>query len=383
MDGLEIADQDGETLHLTGKILVGCDGTNSTVRKKANISQAVVDHKKRMVLVVFDSKELDRLSDKISGKSFFHVVRPDLDGYWKFFGRVNLDGRWFYHSPVSANTKMETFDVAGQLYDAVGKEFKFKLDHQGFWDFKYALADTFQKGRVFLAGDAAHGHPPYGGYGINTGLEDSRNLGWKLSAFLHGWGSENLLQSYTAERREIFISTLNTFIDRLITDDKEFIKKYNPAKDKSNFEKGWDQFAAVANADVGLYCPCYAGSKLIPETENSTMSAAGKHRFEAHSGEHLSPATLSNGNCVMSELGDNFSVIFVGVDKGIIQETQKEILSKGAPVKFIITDKNESTSKWNASFLIVRPDHYLAYAVKKVPAKIGKIMEQSLGWPEQ
>ena len=380
---LEVVDQSGETSHLTGKFLVGCDGTNSTVRKKAKIPQAVVDHKKRMVLVVFDSKELDHLSSKIRGKSFFHVVRPDLDGYWKFFGRVNLDGRWFYHTPVPTDTKMENFDVADQLYDAVGEKFNFKLDHQGFWDFKYALAETFQKGRVFLAGDAAHGHPPYGGYGINTGLEDSRNLGWKLSAFLRGWGSENLLQSYTTERREIFISTLNTFIDRLITDDKEFIKKYDPTRDRPSFEKGWDQFAEVANADVGLYCPCYAGSKLIPETESSTMSAAGKHRFEAYSGEHLSPATLSNGKCVISELGDNFSVIFVGVDNEIVQATKKTILSKDVPVKIIVTDKNESTSKWNASILIVRPDHYLAYASKEIPENIGKIMEQSFGRLEQ
>ena len=376
---LEVIDQYGERTTLTGKFLVGCDGTNSTVRKLVNIPQAVVDHNKRMVLIVFDSLELDRLSEKISGKSFFHVVRPDLDGYWKFFGRVNLNGRWFYHSPIPADAKKGSFDVAGELYDAVGKKFKFKLDYQGFWDFKYAWADTYQKGRVFLAGDAAHGHPPYGGYGINTGLEDARNLGWKLAAYLQGWGSEKLLHSYTAERREIFISTLNTFIDRLITDDKEFIKKYNPVWNRLDFEQGWDQFADVANADVGLYCPCYAGSKLIPETENSNISADGKHRYEAYSGEHLSPATLSNGKCVISELGDNFTVIFVGVDNEVVKAVKKTILSTSVPVKFVITDKNESTSKWNASILIVRPDHYLAFASNEVPENIGEIMEQSFG----
>ena len=379
---LEIVDQQGQTSLLTGNFLVGCDGNRSTVRKIANIPQSIVDHKKRMAIMVFDSKALDGLSSKIRGKSFFHIVHPDLDGYWKFFGRVNLEGRWFYHSPIPCEANKVNFDVAAELYDAVGDKFKFKLDHLGFWDFKYALADTFQKRRVFLAGDAAHGHPPYGGYGLNTGLEDARNLGWKLSAYFQGWGSENLLQSYTTERRTIFISTLNTFIDRLITDDRKFINKYNPERDRLSFEKGWNQFSKVANADVGLYCPCYAGSALIPETENSTMSAAGKHRYEAHSGEHLSPATLSNGNNVISELGKNFSVIFVGVADEIIQRVQRVIRSKGVPVRFIITEENESTSKWNASILIVRPDHYLAYAAKEIPDCMGDIMEQAFGGQE-
>jgi 4-hydroxyisophthalate hydroxylase len=55
--------------------------------------------------------------------------------------------------------------------------------------------------RVFIAGDAAHSHPPYGAHGLNTGLEDAVNLGWKLAAVLHGWGGPDLLDSYTHERR--------------------------------------------------------------------------------------------------------------------------------------------------------------------------------------
>ena len=51
-------------------------------------------------------------------------------------------------------------------------------------------------GRIFIAGDAAHSHPPYGGFGLNNGLEDAINLGWKLAAVLQGWGGEGLLASY-------------------------------------------------------------------------------------------------------------------------------------------------------------------------------------------
>ena len=63
------------------------------------------------------------------------------------------------------------------------------------------LADRYRTGRVFLVGDAAHVHSAIGGPGLNLGLQDTVNLGWKLAAALHGWAPENLLDTYEAERR--------------------------------------------------------------------------------------------------------------------------------------------------------------------------------------
>jgi len=61
-------------------------------------------------------------------------------------------------------------------------------------------AATYQRDRVLLAGDAAHVHPPFGGQGLNIGLQDAANLGWKLAATVHGWAPNGLLDSYTTER---------------------------------------------------------------------------------------------------------------------------------------------------------------------------------------
>src|SRR5215472_13584828 len=70
------------------------------------------------------------------------------------------------------------------------------------------LADRYQSGRVFLAGDAAHLNPPWGGHGFNTGIADAVNIGWKLSAVLDGWGGDGLLRSYEVERRPVAERTI-------------------------------------------------------------------------------------------------------------------------------------------------------------------------------
>src|SRR5690606_12937296 len=73
---------------------------------------------------------------------------------------------------------------------------------------KTALADRFREGRVLLAGDAAHVHPPAGGQGLNTGVQDAFNLGWKLAQVLRHGAGDALLDSYEAERRPVAAEVL-------------------------------------------------------------------------------------------------------------------------------------------------------------------------------
>ena len=71
------------------------------------------------------------------------------------------------------------------------------------------VADRYSRGRVFLAGDACHLHPPFGGFGMNMGIGDAVDLGWKLAARMAGWGGDLLLESYEHERRKVHERTIN------------------------------------------------------------------------------------------------------------------------------------------------------------------------------
>ena len=82
------------------------------------------------------------------------------------------------------------------------------------------LADRYRVGRVFLAGDAAHIHPPTGGQGLNTSVQDSYNLGWKLAAVLKGGAPEDLLATYEEERRPVAAAMLG-LSTRLLNEAKQ------------------------------------------------------------------------------------------------------------------------------------------------------------------
>ncbi len=178
------------------------------------------------------------------------MLHPDLKGYWQFFGRVDLGTTWFFHAPVPLGTTRDNFDFRRYLHAAVGEEFDVEFEHIGFWDLRVATADQYRMGRVFIAGDAAHSHPPYGGYGINTGLEDAANLGWKLAAALQGWAGADLLDSYGEERRPVFVSTARDFIEKAIQSDREFLGKFDPALDKDAFEAEWQARSSGARSEV-------------------------------------------------------------------------------------------------------------------------------------
>ena len=231
---------------LEADYVVGCDGSHSTIRKQIGIERSGADFDQIMVLALFRSKELHEKLKRFPPRSTYRVLHPDLKGYWQFFGRVDVGERWFFHSPVPANTTRDNYDFQALLEKSAGFPFAADFDYVGFWDLRIAVAETYQVGRVFIAGDAAHSHPPYGGYGLNNGLDDVANLGWKLAATLQGWGGDTLLASYTEERRPIFKETGENFIEAGIKRDADFLARYNPDKDRDAFERAWKDHAGAA-----------------------------------------------------------------------------------------------------------------------------------------
>ena len=237
---------------LEADYVVGCDGGRSVVREQVGIPRSGHDFDQLMVLAVFNSRELHERFQRFPVAATFRAMHPDAKGYWKFFGRIDFGEGFFFHAPVPADTTRDNFDFLGQMHEAAGFKFACEFEHIGFWDMRVAVADRYQVGRAFIAGDAAHSHPPYGGFGLNNGLEDAVNLGWKIAARLEGWGSDALLASYSDERRPIFHEVATDFIATRIRNDREFLERYNPSRNRAEFEQAWNARQGRRQARAGV-----------------------------------------------------------------------------------------------------------------------------------
>lgn len=351
-------DASGEVLEVDADHAVGCDGSRSMVREAAGITQDGTDHAQPMVLLVFRSKRLDDLLARHPGTSFFNVLHPRLEGYWQFLGRVDARGTWFFHAPVDPENADRSTDFRPLVWQAVGEEFDVELEHVGFWDMRFALADQYREGRLLVAGDAAHSHPPYGGYGINTGFEDAANLTWKLAATLQGWGGPRLLDSYDAERRPVFASTRDDFIARSIEVDRDFLASHDPATDREAFEAAWAERAEAAAVEVAAYEPHYEGSPVIAARDDGHPSARGSHETRARPGHHLAAQPEGTDVDLFDRLtGGGFVLLRAGT-KG-----DEFIAAAGrAAVPLRIVDVDASTrDAYGADLVLVRPDQYVAW----------------------
>ncbi len=349
---------------LCADYVVGCDGSRSVVRAQAGITQTLSDHDRLMVLLVFRSHRLHELLTRYPGKSYYNVLDPALEGYWKFFGRVDLGSTWFFHAPVPPGTTRDNFDFARYLQDAVGEAFDITMEHIGFWDLRFAIADQYRAGRAFVAGDAAHSHPPYGGYGVNTGFEDARNLGWKLAAVLQGWAGEALLDSYEPERRGVFVSTARDFIAKSIETDRDFLRAHDPARDRTAFEAAWQERIDGAAGEVHAFEPHYEGSPAIVapgQGEASGGSALGSHTFEARPGHHLAPAVLSGEAKVYDRLGAGFTLLAFGAERESICAFAEAARAAGLPLGVVEDTWEGERLRYGARLVLVRPDHFVAW----------------------
>ncbi|MEU8378140.1 rifampin monooxygenase [Streptosporangium sp. NPDC048865] len=203
--GLE-QDDEGVTVELAGgerlrsRYLVGCDGGRSTVRKLLGVGFPGEPSRTETLM---GEMKADMPQEEIAAR--VSEVRETHQPFW-----VRPFGEGVYSVLVPAGEVGDRAepptieDFRRQLRAVAGTDFGV---HSPRWLSRFGdatrLAERYRVGRVLLAGDAAHIHPPAGGQGLNLGVQDAFNLGWKLAAQIRGWAPETLLDTYHAERRPV------------------------------------------------------------------------------------------------------------------------------------------------------------------------------------
>ncbi|MGW0653429.1 FAD-dependent monooxygenase [Streptomyces umbrinus] len=189
--------------------LVGCDGGRSTVRRLAGIEFPGTDPELTGHLALVDIADPEKLENGWAwsaqgayryGPQPGRVVTVEFDGAPTGLPRTRLRSRG--GTPMAPVTLDE---VQASLRRVSGTDVTLTALRGAAtrWSDNARQAAAYRSGRVLLAGDAAHVHSPFGGQGLNLGVGDAMNLGWKLGAVVAGWAPEGLLDTYDAERRPI------------------------------------------------------------------------------------------------------------------------------------------------------------------------------------
>ena len=227
--------------------LVGCDGAGSVVRRQLGVKMEGKRTLDYSVAIFLRSRALATDHKFGDAERFFFL---DAGGWW---GNISaMDGRelWRLTVPSTEDGVADVVrDAAKWVRRALGTDsIPFEVLSALAWRRSELSATHFQDGRVLIAGDACHTMSPTGGFGMNTGMGDVDNLGWKLAAHLQGWAGRNLLTSYSVERQPIGVrnaaaSSHNYFALKSVS-DCSLIDEETPRGDAIRAEVG----QAIASA---------------------------------------------------------------------------------------------------------------------------------------
>jgi 2-polyprenyl-6-methoxyphenol hydroxylase-like FAD-dependent oxidoreductase len=373
---VEAVSADGRDLRtLRCKFVVGADGGRSVTRKSLGVN-----------LVGEAGVVRDFLGGRMfaiyicTGKLYDLIPHPAAWTYWT----VNRDRRsmmfaingldeFVVHTQLGTNEHAEDVSdsrAKAMFHSALGKPLDVEIIARSSWTAGYTLvADKFQRGRVFLGGDAAHLFTPTGGLGYNTAVEDAVNLGWKLAAAVKGWGGPYLLDTYEVERQAIakrntsyarsFAASIGGYVPPADLEDE------GPRGEAARCAAG-DYLNAHARAEFNIPGVTFGGrydSSPItisdgtlppPDTANTYVPTACPGGRPPH-------VWLSGGRSLFDTFGPEFSLLRLGSRTSDTAQFVEAAKALSIPLTVVDAASEETRELYGAELALVRPDQIIAW----------------------
>jgi 2-polyprenyl-6-methoxyphenol hydroxylase-like FAD-dependent oxidoreductase len=344
--------------------LMGCDGFASTVREQLGIEIRGEPHIDWSMTIYLRIANLASYHDK--GHAFRYVyVGPE--GTWAFLSIVDGKDLWRLQLVDLDQSRLQSADVPALMRRAMGRDVPFKVEDKTLWVRKRTVADRFMDGRVFLAGDAAHAHPPNGGLGMNTGIQDAFDLGWKLAATLQGWGGAALLESYDRERRPASARAADVSLknyQRLVsaaqraeinspTPEGEAARRAIGAQLVEENERSWHPVG------VHLGYIYHPSPIVVPDGTAAPEDDTFGYRPTTFPGARAPHVWLAPDRSTLDLFGDGFVLLkFADLPT---EGMERAAAQRGVPLTVHRLDNSEATALYARPLVLVRPDGHVAW----------------------
>jgi len=370
---------------ITADYLAACDGGGSTIRRQLGIRMEGNFVEGQNVAILFRSPLL--LSNH-HGKAVMYQVSNQ-----KVLGAVAaVDGRelWRVNLRGIRPDQLPSLDVPQLIRDSLGSDVPFEILSVQAWDAHRVVAQDYSKGRVFLAGDAAHLLWPAGGFGMNTGVGDSVDLGWKLAATIQGWGGPRLLDSYEPERRPIGIRNVNEAGDMRADFDTQI--PTSPLLDEDSEEGNRlreKACEAILRTRAKEFQHDSAGVELGYRYENSPICVADGTPPPPDDHATYTPTTwpgaraphvwLQDGRSTLDLFGHRFVLLVLSSKIIGISAFTSAAEAVGLPLQVVALDEPRARDTYERPLVLVRPDGHVAWRGDSVPHDVVDIIDQVRG----
>jgi 2-polyprenyl-6-methoxyphenol hydroxylase-like FAD-dependent oxidoreductase len=371
----------GEQTTLRTGYLVGCDGGSSTVRKQAGIQLHGRGGIRTLRQALFHCPDLyDRLT---FGKGrHYHIAEAPL---FPFIILQDSTRHWTLHA--AADTDAEMADIFAR---SMAMPLQFDVLSVNEWTQHLLCADQYQDRRVFVAGDAAHLVIPTGGLGMNTGVGDAVDLGWKLAGTLAGWGGPGLLASYEAERRPIGLRNIEASGAAMAGRDSwraawsPSIQDPTPEGQRRRdeiahlFDVEQRKVTEISGIEAGYQ---YVDSPIIwPEPGARPDPDARAYTPTTWPGARLPHMWLEDGSALHDHLGSGYSLLRLGRTRAETSALEAAFARGSAPIEVLEVGDERLREVYGYDLVLVRPDLHVVWRGNTPPDDPTAVADVVTGW---
>ncbi len=364
----------GEKVLIRANYMVGCDGVGSAVRNALGIDMQGNPKLSYSISILMRLPGLLQAIDKGEAERYLFVGPEGTWGNWTV-----IDGKDLWRMTILGTEEkldIENLDPAAWIRRGLGRDdIPFEVLSILPWRRSELIAKHFADQRVILAGDAAHTMSPTGGMGMNTGMGDAFDLGWKLNAVLQGWADPALLDSYEAERRPVAarnaaFSTHNWNSWRSVQNCANILEATDVGSQlRADIGASLKAATKVDWASWGLQMGYrYDDSPIcMPDGSPATPDDYGTYVPSARPGGRAPHAWLSDGRSTLDLFGNGFVLLqFPAEQSNGIAALQEAARKHGVPLSVVIIEDTAIAKLYEQPLVLVRPDGHVSWRGSQV-----------------